>query len=104
MVGSTLAVVASRDDSTVPTLSQPRPHQPGTIDRSHRNQKIPKDVEGAGFEEEKARIERLGRERPANFKSIWSEAAFCYSIVASMIMAVGGIISWLLRHDANILA
>lgn len=104
MVGSTLAVVASRDDSIVPTISQPRPHQSGTIDRSHRNQRSPKDVEGAGFEEEKARIERLGRERPANFKSIWSEAAFCYSIVASMIMAVGGIISRLLRHDANILA
>ena len=102
MVGSTLAVVASRDDSIVPTLSQARPPQSGIIDSSPRNQKNPKDVEGAGVEEEKARIERLGRERPANFKSIWSEAAFCYSIVASMIMAVGRPFLQLLRHHANI--
>ena len=91
MVGSTLAAAASRDDSIVPTLSHPPSHQSKTINSPDRHQKIPKDVEAAGFEEEKARIERLGRERPANFKSIWSEVAFCYSIVASMIMAVGGI-------------
>ena len=89
MVGSTLAVAASRDDSIVPTLSHPPSHQSGTIKSSERQRKNPSHVEAAGFEEEKARIERLGRERPANFKSIWSEVAFCYSIVASIIMAVG---------------
>lgn len=31
-------------------------------------------------------IERLGRERPSSFTSIWSEVAFCYSIIASQFM------------------
>lgn len=37
---------------------------------------------------EGARIERLGRERPAKFKSVGGELAFCYSIIASQFMAV----------------
>ena len=39
-------------------------------------------------ESEQARIERLGRERPAKFKSFGAELAFCYSIIASQFMAV----------------
>lgn len=39
-------------------------------------------------ETESARIERLGRERPAKFKSLWAEFAFCYSIIASQCLAV----------------
>ena len=39
-------------------------------------------------ESQKARIERLGRERPAKFKSFGAELAFCYSIIASQFMAV----------------
>lgn len=34
------------------------------------------------------RLERLGRERPAKFKSVKAEVAFCYSVVASQFMAV----------------
>lgn len=33
-----------------------------------------------------ARIERLGRERPAVFTSIWKEIAFCFSVVMSQIL------------------
>ena len=40
------------------------------------------------IESEQARIERLGRERPAKFKSLAAELAFCYSIIASQFMAV----------------
>ena len=40
------------------------------------------------IESEQARIERLGRERPAKFKSLGAELAFCYSIIASQFMAV----------------
>ena len=40
------------------------------------------------IEPEQARIERLGRERPAKFKSLGAELAFCYSIIASQFMAV----------------
>ena len=39
-------------------------------------------------ESERVRIERLGRERPAKFKSFGAELAFCYSIIASQFMAV----------------
>ncbi|KAG8529495.1 uncharacterized protein KY384_006132 [Bacidia gigantensis] len=38
-------------------------------------------------ESEAARIERLGRQRPAQFETIWAEVAFAYSILASQIMA-----------------
>ena len=40
------------------------------------------------IESEQVRIERLGRERPAKFKSLGAELAFCYSIIASQFMAV----------------
>lgn len=40
------------------------------------------------IESEQTRIERLGRERPAKFKSPGAELAFCYSIIASQFMAV----------------
>lgn len=39
-------------------------------------------------ESERARIECLGRERPAKFNSFGAEVAFCYSIIASQFMAV----------------
>ncbi len=42
----------------------------------------------AAWESEKARIECLGRDRPAKFKSFGAELAFCYSIIASQFMAV----------------
>ena len=33
-------------------------------------------------------IERLGRQRPDNFKTAWAEVGFCFSLLASMFMAV----------------
>ena len=47
------------------------------------------NVDRHSEESEHARIERLGRERPAKFKSFASELAFSYSIIASQFMAVG---------------
>jgi MFS family permease len=37
-------------------------------------------------ETQKARIERLGRQRPEKFKSIYSELGFCYCIVMSQLL------------------
>ncbi|EXJ56641.1 hypothetical protein A1O7_06985 [Cladophialophora yegresii CBS 114405] len=34
-----------------------------------------------------ARIEALGRQRPEVFQTVWAEAAFCVTILASMLMA-----------------
>ncbi|MCJ1437827.1 hypothetical protein MMC27_007214 [Xylographa pallens] len=44
-------------------------------------------VKADTVENPQARIERLGRERPLVFKTRWSEIGFCFSILASMIMA-----------------
>lgn len=33
-------------------------------------------------------VEALGRQRPPIFKTIWAELGFCFSLVASMLMAV----------------
>ncbi|KAI9837458.1 MAG: hypothetical protein M1819_007106 [Sarea resinae] len=43
--------------------------------------------EGGGLESEQERIERLGRQRPEIFKSLFAEIAFCFSIMISQIMA-----------------
>ena len=106
MVGNALAVVASRTSSIVPA-SPVSSHARG-------EHKAPDQEDGVhdGIEEsetETARIERLGRERPANFKSLWAEVAFCYSILASMLMAVSCAIPpfsaliLLMRYSAGIL-
>ncbi|KAI9824761.1 MAG: hypothetical protein M1832_001589 [Thelocarpon impressellum] len=42
---------------------------------------------GDAEESERARIERLGRQRPEIFRSRWAEAGFCYSVLASQFMA-----------------
>lgn len=47
----------------------------------------PDDAAAEG-ESMQARIERLGRERPAKFKTVWTEIGFCFSLLASMVMAV----------------
>ena len=84
MVSSSLVAVVSRSNSTVPFHAQsPASHQePARAD-------VHKERATESEESERAPIERLGRERPAKFKSIWAEVGFCYSIVASQFMAVG---------------
>lgn len=52
----------------------------------NKSQNICRDDEDS--ETSSARIERLGRERPTKFKSLWAEFAFCYSIIASQCLAV----------------
>ena len=39
-------------------------------------------------ESDQAHFDRLGRERPAKFKSFGAELAFCYSVIASQFMTV----------------
>ena len=43
---------------------------------------------GEGEESMQARVERLGRQRPAKFKTIWAEIGFCFSLLTSMVTAV----------------
>lgn len=73
MVGNTLIAVHSRSSKTEPV-------------NCTGPEGLPEQV--AGEESERARIERLGRERPPQFKSIWAELGFVYSIVTSQLLAV----------------
>lgn len=86
MIGRALAAVPSLGSSIFPTLSQAQSHAAERNDEIVQDSRALEDVEDPESEE-RARIKRLGRERPAKFKSIWSEAAFCYSVIASMITA-----------------
>ena len=83
MVGSTLSPVASPVDS----ISIPQVQSRAFDAAASPNQDVngTKDVD----EDERARIERLGRERPPKFKSLTAEICFCYSLLASMITVVG---------------
>jgi hypothetical protein len=40
------------------------------------------------IEDERARVERLGRERPEQFSSLWKEIGFIYSVVMSQAITV----------------
>ena len=43
---------------------------------------------GDDDESQEARIERLGRERPEKFRTIWAEIGFVFSIVMSQVLTV----------------
>ena len=82
MVQNTLAAVTSRSNS-IP-ISHIHTNASGL---SSKHEEVSNRL-GDSDEDERARIERLGRERPPNFKSFFAEVCFCYSILASMIMGV----------------
>lgn len=53
-----------------------------------KSQEVATPGDEEALESERARIERLGRERPARFNSFGAELAFCYSVIASQFMSV----------------
>ena len=70
-----IAKLPQMDQIDRPTTASDKPSMDNNKQSSHE-------------ESESARLERLGRQRPAQFKTIWSEVAFAYSILASQMMAV----------------
>ena len=70
-------------------VSQCLPHGKSTEIEKNRDAEAP--------ESERARIERMGRERPAQFKSFAAELAFCYSVIASQFMSVSSVAAIPLR-------
>ena len=82
MVQNTLAAVTSRNTSI------PISHVQTNVSGSDGRHEEHSDTPGDGDENERIRIERLGRERPPDFKSFFAEVCFCYSILASVIMGV----------------
>ena len=56
--------------------------------------------DGEALDSDRATIERLGRERPAKFKSFGAELAFCYSIIASQFMSVRSVAAILSKGES----
>ena len=77
-----LGELENNNDASRESVQVPLPDPP------NKNEHLPAPGEEEVIESEQARIERLGRERPAKFKSLGAELAFCYSIIASQFMAV----------------
>jgi MFS family permease len=44
-------------------------------------------------EDVQAQIEKLGRQRPEVFRTIWHELGFCFSLLASMLMSVCSVVT-----------
>ena len=57
------------------------------LQRSMSTRTEPMLEEGAGGAYSSSEMERLGRERPAAFKSAWVEVGFCFSLLGSMFVA-----------------
>lgn len=83
-------------DTPAPELPKTEAPEPELVIQSptleSKEARTPGDEEAQ--ESEHARIDRLGREKPAKFKSFARELAFCYSIIASQFMAVSNPLSY----------
>ena len=56
-----------------------------------KSTQVVKNGDAEAPESERARIERMGRERTTQFKSFAAELAFCYSVIASQFMSVSSV-------------
>ena len=66
-----------------------RGESPLNLSKNGPSERLEKSLNSPPSEEtELERVERLGRERPAQFQSVWAEGLFVYSILASQFMAV----------------
>lgn len=73
-------------DSAVPLANTNTPTVDDIVFVAHQ-------ISGAGSEVDdeetpQARVERLGRERPGKFKTIWAEIGFVFSIAMSQVLTV----------------
>ncbi|KAI9713848.1 MAG: hypothetical protein M1820_000578 [Bogoriella megaspora] len=62
------------------------PPSPREIIGEECPQRQSNEHESLDLESEEARIERLGRERPAKFPTLWKEIGFCFSVVMSQAL------------------
>jgi hypothetical protein len=70
------------------TTTLPGVNRPPTSE-SHKTEEDNQDQELAAIEEsDQARLERLGRQRPEVFGSLWSEVGFIFSIAMSQVLSV----------------
>ena len=77
-------------DTIVMKAVDDREESPLKLSKNGPSERPDKSLASPPSEEtELERVERLGRERPAQFQSVWAEGLFVYSILASQFMAVG---------------
>ncbi len=85
----------SRDQISAMLPSSASPPQPGEIMPASVDsietavlQRPDSEARVDDGESPDARIERLGRARPENFKTLWAEVGFVFSIVMSQVLTV----------------
>lgn len=78
-IGGVPPIAAGRDGPTSLATLDPSPKQ---------DEEDPSSDYPAVEESTKARLERLGRQRPEVFDSIWSEIGFIFSISMSQVLSV----------------
>lgn len=81
-----------REDIIVPGLSE-NTEKDTTIEAAHRPEgnETPRPNVDTFEESAEARLERLGRQRPEAFDSVWSEIGFVFSISMSQVLSVSSL-------------
>lgn len=87
--GSTQATSFQRQDSQISPGGKDQITPPPKNKENKLNGDAP-----AVEESEEARMERLGRQRPEVFGSIWSEIGFVFSISMSQVLTVGNVLPY----------
>lgn len=81
-------VMAEVNEAPIVTIDQEEPRVPEThIPREDHKNSLERDVP-AVEESHEAMLERLGRQRPEVFRSIWSEIGFVFSISMAQVLTV----------------
>ncbi len=69
-------------------MPAPVPDRASGLQVAHSTSAIELVTRNENVEDVQAQVEKLGRQRPEVFKTFWHELGFCFSLLASMLMAV----------------
>lgn len=69
-------------------MPAPVPDRSSGLRVAHSTSAIELVTRNENVEDVQAQVEKLGRQRPEVFKTFWHELGFCFSLLASMLMAV----------------
>lgn len=80
--------IMSTPSATMRSLDSQRPSSSVLMKQMSRAPSDQPTVDCSSEESLDARIERLGRQRPDNFQSLWAEIGFVFSICMSQVLSV----------------
>ena len=69
-------------------MPAPVPDRSSGLRVAHSTSAIELLTRNENVEDVQLQVEKLGRQRPEVFKTCWHELGFCFSLLASMLMAV----------------